>query len=79
MVIYKCVLYLSQESEMLDDEMSTFCFACSTFPTDNYTLRGKKLHIILPYSKRYIKLIQLTKDLSLYNKRLQDTDTTCQL
>lgn len=60
------VSYLSQKSEMLDDEVSALGFACSTFSTDDYTLREKKKDTSSCLSKLQIKLVQLTKDLSMY-------------
>jgi len=30
--------YLSQEGQMLDDQMSTFCLSSTTFPTDDNAL-----------------------------------------
>lgn len=42
---YQFGSYLSEKSKMLNDEMGTLCFSCSTFPTDDYALREKKLHI----------------------------------
>lgn len=46
------MLYLSQESQMLNNQMSALCFPGTTLPTDDDTLKQKENNVLTKTSRR---------------------------
>lgn len=48
------LLYLSQEGEMLNNQMSALCFPRTALPTDDDTLKQRETNLVTKSSKKYL-------------------------